>query len=71
MIEPIQDCQILIARGMGGGAFSHLQEAGIQALLTEHEDVASALRAYQAGELEHRPERLHARGGGHGHEGEH
>lgn len=63
MVEPIQDCQLVVARGMGGGASGHLQEAGIETILTDHHRVESALEAYLAGELEHRSERLHARGG--------
>lgn len=67
MVEPIQDCRLLVAGGMGGGASSHLQEAGIETILTEHKRVETALDAYLSGELEHRRDRLHARGGHHDH----
>lgn len=63
MIDPIRDCQILVARGMGQGAFNHLKEAGIEALLTDQKSVAGALESYLAGKLEHRSDRLHDHGG--------
>ena len=63
MVEPIADCQLLVARGMGMGAHGHLTAAGIQPLLTDHQLVEQALKAYLAGTLENRPERLHAHGG--------
>ncbi len=63
MIDPIRDCQILVAGGMGQGAFNHLKQAGIEALLTDQKSIAGALEAYLAGKLEHRPNRLHAHGG--------
>lgn len=68
MVEPIQDCQLLVARGMGGGASNHLEEAGIETILTDHQRVDSAAQAYLAGKLEHHGDRLHARGGHHDHD---
>ncbi len=67
MMEPIRDCRVIVARGMGAGAFGHFQEAGIEPILTEHKLVETALQEFVSGELKHRPERLHARGGVHGH----
>jgi predicted Fe-Mo cluster-binding NifX family protein len=63
MVDPILDCQILVARGMGQGALNHLSQAGIEARLTDHKTVQSALEAYLAGRLDHQPNRLHAHAG--------
>ncbi|HEX9795649.1 MAG TPA: NifB/NifX family molybdenum-iron cluster-binding protein [Anaerolineales bacterium] len=68
MVEPIADCQLLVAGGMGMGAHGHLTAAGIQPLLTDHKFVEDALEAHLAGTLENRPERLHAHGGGQHHD---
>lgn len=68
MVEPIADCQLVVARGMGMGAHGHLVAAGIQPLLTDHKLVEDALEAYLVGTLENRPERLHAHGGQQPHE---
>jgi predicted Fe-Mo cluster-binding NifX family protein len=64
MFAAIQDCQHLVAGGMGEPAFRGLQAAGIEPTLTEYRDVDEALAAWLAGELEHRPERVHRHGGG-------
>jgi predicted Fe-Mo cluster-binding NifX family protein len=59
MLEPIQDCQIAVARGMGNGMFQRLHEAGIDPVLTDARDVEEVARLHLRGELVHRPERLH------------
>jgi predicted Fe-Mo cluster-binding NifX family protein len=68
MIDPIRDCQVLVARGMGQGASNHLKQAGIEAVLTDIKTVSEALQAYLAGQLVNQPDRLHAHGGHHHHE---
>ena len=59
MVEPIQDCAALIARGMGTGAYLSLQQAGIRPFITDYEQAEAAVLAYSAGTLEDHPERLH------------
>ena len=59
MLEPIADCQVLLTRGMGRGAFISLQEHDIQPIITDIPDIKSALEAFLAGTLINHPERLH------------
>lgn len=59
MVEPIRDCQVVLARGMGRGAHDALREAGIEPLLVREDLVADAVRAYLDGTLVTHPERLH------------
>lgn len=59
MFENILDCQILLARGMGQGAYRGLQEAGIRPILTDIADIDIAVQAVMDGSIEDHPERLH------------
>ena len=59
MTEPISDCAALLARGMGRGAHAALQEAGIEAIVTNEQTIDAAVRAYLDGTLENHLERLH------------
>ncbi len=59
MIEPITDCQVLLARGMGGPAYQSLQAAGIQPILTDVPSIEVAVADYLAGTLVDHRERLH------------
>ncbi|MEW6094250.1 MAG: NifB/NifX family molybdenum-iron cluster-binding protein [Chloroflexota bacterium] len=59
MMETIADCQILVARGMGAGAYENLKTRGIQPILTEIHTIDEAVKAYLLGNLVDRPERLH------------
>ncbi len=68
MVDPILDCQLVVARGMGQGAANHLKNAGIEVLLTDIKTVNEALSAYQTGQLVNQPDRLHAHGGQQHHE---
>jgi predicted Fe-Mo cluster-binding NifX family protein len=65
MAGSIEDCQALIAGGMGMGAFESLRRSGIEPVLTDEGDPLTAALRYAAGDLPHQPRRLHA--GGHGH----
>ena len=62
MVEPIRDCQLVIARGMGDGAYIHLTEAGLAVILTELHSVDDIESAVISGNLLHQPERLHQHG---------
>jgi predicted Fe-Mo cluster-binding NifX family protein len=67
MTQPIQDCHVLIARGMGTGAHNHLTAIGIQPVLTDLHTIDEAIAAYIAGSLADNPKRLHDHGSGHSH----
>lgn len=59
MIAAITDCEILLARGMGAGAYESLRQAGIRPVLTDIARIDDAVQAYLEGRLEDHPERLH------------
>lgn len=59
MAAAIADCQVLLARGMGGPAYSALSDARIEPILVEEETIDEAVQAYLRGELQHHPERIH------------
>ncbi len=59
MIEPIRDCDLLVSRGMGAGAYAGLQAAGIRPILTDLRTVDEVVQAYLEGRLVDHPERLH------------
>ena len=59
MADAIKDCQILLARGMGSGAYYSMEQVGIKPIIT---DIASideaALQAAQGTIVDHK-EKLH------------
>jgi predicted Fe-Mo cluster-binding NifX family protein len=59
MFESITDCQVLLARGMGQGAYQGLQETGIRPILTEIAEIDVAVLAVMDSSIEDHPERLH------------
>ena len=59
MAAPIADCQVLLARGMGMGAYESLQQAGIRPVVTDVADIDAAVSAYLAGSLTDHVEKLH------------
>jgi predicted Fe-Mo cluster-binding NifX family protein len=59
MAAPIADCAVLLARGMGAGAYSSLQQANIRPLVTDVADIDEAVQAYLAGNLTDHIEKLH------------
>ena len=59
MIAPIEDCEVLLTRGMGNGAYLSLQEHDIQPIITDIIEIQTALEAYFAGTILNHPERLH------------
>lgn len=59
MLTSIQDCDVLLARGMGRGAYLALQEANILPITTELKSIEEAIQATVAGEIVDRPERRH------------
>jgi predicted Fe-Mo cluster-binding NifX family protein len=59
MVGIILDCQALIARGMGQGAFDNLKSNGIQPILTDVSEIEKAVETYLKGQLADHPDRLH------------
>ena len=59
MLSNISDCEALIARGMGWGAFEAIKKEGIKPFITDLELAEDAVKAYIAGRLDSHTERLH------------
>ncbi|MEW6578808.1 MAG: NifB/NifX family molybdenum-iron cluster-binding protein [Chloroflexota bacterium] len=59
MVEAITDCQVVIVRGMGRGAYDAMQQASITPIITDIVDPEAAVRAYLAGNLVDHTDRLH------------
>jgi predicted Fe-Mo cluster-binding NifX family protein len=57
MMDPIADCQVPLARGMG--AHNGLTSRSIQPILTDIHEIQPAVEAYLAGKIVDHPERLH------------
>jgi predicted Fe-Mo cluster-binding NifX family protein len=59
MAQSIDDCQVLIAGGMGWGAYESLKSRGIETVVTDVENIEEAVRLYADGKLPNLMERLH------------
>lgn len=59
MLDPIADCQVLLARGMGTGAHQAIQARGIQPIITDIANIDQAVAAFLSGALVDHPEKLH------------
>jgi predicted Fe-Mo cluster-binding NifX family protein len=59
MAAAIADCQVLIARGMGAGAYESMRQAGIRPIITDIPTIDEAVRAFIEGRLTDHPEWLH------------
>lgn len=59
MAQAIADCEALLCRGMGYGAYQSMQQLGIKPVVTDIADVESATLAFVQGQLVDHPERLH------------
>lgn len=59
MAEPIADCQVLLAGGMGRGAYESLKSYSIEPVVTDVEDIDRAVRLYVDGKLPNLLDRLH------------
>jgi predicted Fe-Mo cluster-binding NifX family protein len=59
MAQAIADCQVLLCRGMGYGAYQSMQQLGITPVVTDEEEIEAAVKAYLQGNLKDHPERLH------------
>jgi len=59
MAAAIADCQILLTRGMGAGAYESMKQAGIRPIVTDVAHIEAAALAAARGELTDHAERLH------------
>jgi predicted Fe-Mo cluster-binding NifX family protein len=59
MAAAIADCQVLLAQGMGAGAYESMKQAGIQPVVTDIANIDQAVQAYIEGRLADHPEWLH------------
>ena len=59
MAEVISDCQVLLAGGMGWGAYEAMQGYGIQPIITDVENIDEAVELHLAGRLPNLMQRLH------------
>ncbi len=59
MIAAIQDCHVLLGRGIGAGAHASLTEAGIRPIITDIASIEEAVQAFLRGDIVDHPERLH------------
>ena len=59
MLDPILDCTVLITRGMGTGAYNALKGRSIEPIITDIEEILSAVNACLDGTIINRLEHLH------------
>ena len=59
MAEAIADCEALLCRGMGRGAYQSMQARGIRPVVTDIAAIDEAVLAYIEGSLVDQVERLH------------
>jgi predicted Fe-Mo cluster-binding NifX family protein len=59
MAVAIKDCEVLLCRGMGAGAYESMKQAGIRPIVTDIKSIDEAVQAYLAGQLVDHVERLH------------
>jgi len=55
----MEDCQVVLCRGMGNPAYEKLVQAGLQPILTDIVDMETAVQAYIAGTIIDNPRRRH------------
>jgi predicted Fe-Mo cluster-binding NifX family protein len=51
MAEEIADCDILIAGGMGMGAYENFKSTGLEVIMTDESVILEAVQKYLAGNL--------------------
>lgn len=59
MAESIADCEVIIAGGMGWGAYESLASRNIKPVVTDVENITEAVELYLNGRLTNLMERLH------------
>lgn len=59
MAQTIDDCQVLIAGGMGWGAYESMKGHNIETIVTDVENIDEAIKLYVQGKLVNLMDRLH------------
>ena len=59
MAAAIADCEVLLARGMGAGAYESMKQANIRPVVTDVANIDEAVQAYLAVSLKDHVEKLH------------
>lgn len=59
MAAAISDCDVLLCRGMGWGAYEAMKQYGIRPIVTDIAEIQAAVRAYLDGRIKDLTERLH------------
>jgi predicted Fe-Mo cluster-binding NifX family protein len=59
MAESIADCEALLCRGMGAGAYYSMEQRGIRPVVTDIESIEEAFKAYIEGRIIDHTEKLH------------
>ena len=59
MAQPISDCKVLIAGGMGRGAYESHKSYSIDPIITDIKNIDEAAKLYVEGKLPNLRERLH------------
>jgi predicted Fe-Mo cluster-binding NifX family protein len=59
MASAIADCEVLLARGMGAGAYESMKQANIRPVVTDVANIDEAVQAYLTGSLKDHVEKLH------------
>jgi predicted Fe-Mo cluster-binding NifX family protein len=59
MVEAITDCEAVLVRGMGRGAYENLKARNIRPVVTEIADIEEAALSYARGDIVDHVDRLH------------
>jgi predicted Fe-Mo cluster-binding NifX family protein len=59
MAETIADCQVLLAGGMGWGAYDSMRSYNIEPVVTDVQVIDEAVQLYLTGKLPNLMDRLH------------
>ncbi len=59
MAEAISDCEVLLCRGMGMGAYESMKARNIRPVVTDIENIDEAVMAYVGGKIVDHVEKLH------------
>ena len=59
MFENIKDCDILVTRGMGRGAYLDLRQLGVKPIVTDIADIETAIHAILDDTIINHTEKLH------------
>jgi predicted Fe-Mo cluster-binding NifX family protein len=59
MASAISDCDVLLCRGMGWGAYESMKQSGIETIVTDISKIEEAVQAYLDGTIVHGAGTLH------------